>query len=78
MPQLQRTLTPADYERAAAALGCEVAAIRAVAAMESSGDGFLPDGRPTILFDAHVFNRLTAGRFAFARDRKGVQISVLK
>jgi len=51
-----------DYCRAAAALGCEVAAIRAVIAVESRG-GFLPDGRPRILFERHVFHRLTGGRF---------------
>lgn len=56
-------LTHADYVRAAEALGCEVAAIQAVARVESSGGGFFPDGRPKILFEAHVFSRLTKGEF---------------
>ncbi len=56
-------LTKADYARAAQLLGCLPAAIRAVAAVESAGDGFLSDGRPKILFEAHVFSRLTGHRF---------------
>lgn len=56
-------LTDADYARAAQLLGCDQAAIRAVAAVESGGDGFLPDGRPKILFEAHIFSRLTAHKF---------------
>lgn len=44
---------------AAATLGCEIAAIQAVIDVESRG-GFLPDGRPRILFERHYFSRLTA------------------
>ncbi|MBO0749449.1 MAG: DUF3380 domain-containing protein [Porphyrobacter sp.] len=47
---------------AAKKLGCEVAAVRAVIDVESGG-GFLPDGRPKILFERHYFSRLTKGRF---------------
>lgn len=54
-------LTDEDYRRAAAMLGCEAAAIQAVADVESGGKaGFLPDGRPKILFESHVFSKLTA------------------
>lgn len=57
-------LTPQDYSRAAAKLGCEVSAIRAVADVESGGrTGFLPDGRPKILFESHVFSKLTARKY---------------
>jgi hypothetical protein len=56
-------LTDAAYARAAQILGCEAAAIRAVAAVESAGDGFLADGRPKILFEAHIFSRYTNHRF---------------
>ena len=56
-------LTYADYERAARALGCEVAVIRAVAEVESSGSGFLASGEPKILFERHWFSRLTDGRY---------------
>lgn len=56
-------ITEADYRAAAQALGCHVAAVKAVAEVESSGNGFLPSGEPKILFEAHIFDRLTNGRF---------------
>lgn len=49
--------------QAATELGCEVAALRAVAEVESAGSGFLPDGRPKILFEAHIFSARTRHRF---------------
>ncbi len=55
-------LTDADFQRAADTLQCDLAAIQAVADVESAGDGFLPSGRPKILFEAHVFSRLTRRR----------------
>ena len=55
-------LAAADFERAARAIGCAVAAVRAVCDVESGG-GFLPDGRPRILFERHVFSRQTGRRF---------------
>ncbi len=61
-------LTAADFERAARALGCAVAAVRAVCDVESRG-GFLPDGRPRILFERHVFSRLTRRRFDAAHPQ---------
>ena len=56
-------LTDADYQKAAEELGCEPAALKAVAAIESNGDPFLPDGRVKILFEAHIFARYTKGQF---------------
>ncbi|WP_207483115.1 N-acetylmuramidase family protein [Arenibaculum pallidiluteum] len=60
-------LADADVARAAAALGCEPAVLSAVIAVETGGrGGFLdeaPPRRPRILFEAHVFSRLTAGRW---------------
>lgn len=56
--------TPLDdkaIKDAASAIGCAVAAIRAVIDVESQG-GFLPDGRPKILFERHYFSRLTSRR----------------
>ncbi len=35
----------------------EPAMLKAFAVVESSGDGFLPDGRPKILFEGHIFWR---------------------
>ena len=55
-------LDDAAIGSAANKLGCEVAAVRAVVDVESGG-GFLPDGRPKILFERHYFCRLTKGRF---------------
>ena len=56
-------LTPQGIRHAAGVCGCEVAAIQAVIDVEAAGDGFLSDGRPKILFERHVFHRLTGGRF---------------
>jgi len=45
-----------DFEKAASTLNVEVATIRAVHQVESGGrSGFLPDGRPLILFEGHCF-----------------------
>lgn len=57
------TLTDEDMTRTAALLQCEVAAVRAVTKKEVSKAGFLPDGQPAILFERHIFHRLTGGRF---------------
>jgi len=44
-------------------LGIDLASLWAVVRVETSGVGFLPDRRPQILFERHVFARQTAGRF---------------
>ena len=47
---------PPDFTKAAQTLNIEVAAIRAVHQVETGGSsGFLPDGRPLILFEGHIF-----------------------
>jgi len=56
-------LTDADFTDCAASIQCQEAAIRAVVAVESAGGGFLPDGRPKILFEAKYFHQLTKGRY---------------
>lgn len=56
-------LTEAGFKSAAEFLGVEVAAVKAVAEVESRGAGFLPDGRPTILFERHKFHKYTGGKF---------------
>lgn len=49
-------LTLTDMEEAAAALGLETATIQAVRDVETGGrSGFLPGGRPVILFEGHIF-----------------------
>lgn len=57
------SLTESNYTAAASVLGCEVAAVKAVCAVEASGNGFLPTGEPKILFEAHIFSRLTNHAF---------------
>ena len=44
-------------------LGVTPAAIWSVIAVETSGCGFLPDRRPKILFERHIFHRQTGGHF---------------
>lgn len=46
-----------------ATLGVDAPAIWAVLTVETAGFGFLQDRRPRILFERHVFRRLTGGRF---------------
>lgn len=46
-----------------AQLDCSEAALWAVLTVETRGSGFLPDGRLQILFERHVFHRLSGGRF---------------
>lgn len=45
-------------------LGCSLRQIAAVAAVESRGGGFDAQGRPKILFERHIFHRLTNGAFS--------------
>ncbi|WP_310463540.1 N-acetylmuramidase family protein [Sphaerotilus sp.] len=52
-------LSAKDLADAAQVLGCEVAAVRAVAEVESRGAGFDALKRPTILYERHVFARCT-------------------
>lgn len=56
-------LTMGDIDRAAAALGVENRLIEAVAYVEANNHGFLDDGRPQLLFEAHQFHRLTGGQW---------------
>lgn len=60
-----------DIDAEAVALGCKPAAIRMTVATETSGSGFLPDNRPQILFEAHVFHQKTNGIY----DRKYPNLS---
>lgn len=56
-------LTQQDFADCAKDLDCQEAAIRAVVDVESAGGGFLPDGRPKILFEAKYFHKLTGGKY---------------
>jgi hypothetical protein len=56
--------TDEAYTAAAWLLMCEPRALRAIAVVEAGrGGAFLPTGEPVILFERHVFHRLTAGKF---------------
>lgn len=53
-----------DMAKIAARLGGTVKQLKAVAAVESGGDGFDAFGRPKILFERHYFHRLTNGKWS--------------
>ncbi len=44
-------------------LGVHVPEIWAVLSVETKGCGYLPDRRPEILYERHIFHRLTRGQF---------------
>ncbi len=48
-------ITEKKFSESASRLGCDLAAIKAVAEVESGGNGFLSTGEPTILFEPHLF-----------------------
>ncbi len=52
------------FEQCAQRLGCEVAALKAVVKVESGRNGFLQEGKPSILFEGHKFwaNLITEGK----------------
>lgn len=63
-----------DFKWASARLGISVPTVKAVAKVEANGGGFLPNGEPKILFEAHIFHRLTQGKF----DKTHPDISAAK
>jgi hypothetical protein len=73
-------ITDADYEAAAKDLGCEVEVIKSIAKQETGkletlGLGaFDKSNRPTILYERHIFSRVTAG----AHDAKHPDLSNAK
>jgi hypothetical protein len=61
---MEREVSPECWKRLAAALEVQLAALLAVADVESRGSGFLPTSdKPKVLFEGHAFHRLTGGRF---------------
>lgn len=56
-------LSETGLRQAADALGVGLPALWAVMTVETKGCGFLPDRRPQILFERHVFRKRTGGRF---------------
>lgn len=60
---MKPTLSAADFSEAASLLGCSIAVVRAVCAVEAPGGGFNPDGSPVTLFEGHQFYHLTGGKW---------------
>jgi len=60
---MSKLLIEQNFIDAAKEINCEIAAIKAVAEVESAGDGFFSDGRPKILFEAHIFGSLTKYKY---------------
>jgi hypothetical protein len=68
LPQLPfqgtaRALSAAGLATVSQKLGVHAPEIWTVLAVETSGCGFLPDLRPQILYERHIFNRLTHGKY---------------
>lgn len=61
---MDKKLTPAAIQQAATLLRTGTAEIKTVAKVESSGSGFLADGRVVIRFEPHIFHARTGGRYA--------------
>src|SRR5471032_1731804 len=58
-----RALTPAGFSETSDRLGVDAPTLWALLHVETSGCGFLADRRPKILYERHVFHRLTNGGF---------------
>jgi len=56
-------LSSAGFSAATAINAIEDAALWSVLSVETSGCGYLPDRRPKILFERHIFSRLTGGQY---------------
>src|SRR6516162_4987542 len=59
-------LSQGDVATAIGSLGGDEASLWALVAVETRGFGFLPDRRPQILFERHIFHKRTGGRFTAA------------
>lgn len=60
---MKPTLTENDFVRAAQALRCSTAAVKAVCQVEAPRGGFDADGQPVILFEGHKFSAFTNHKF---------------
>lgn len=67
---MKNALLETDFQAAAARLGVSVAAVKAVATVESNGGGFLPDGRVKVQYEPHVMYRQLASNFDRGRADK--------
>ncbi len=60
-------LSQQDFENAAQQLGVPVAAVKAVATVESNGGGFMTDGRVKVQYEPHVMFQRISLKFGQAR-----------
>jgi hypothetical protein len=58
-----KELKDLDYVVAAQMIGCEIGTIKAVRMVEAPKGGFLPNGKPVILFEAHLFSAATGRQY---------------
>src|ERR1700751_4946349 len=56
-------MSNAGISSACATLGTKAPELWSIISVETSGCGFLPDRRPKILFERHIFHRLTTGKY---------------
>lgn len=68
-------LTDADFERVAAGLGVSPKVVRAVRKVEAPRGPFDDQGRPSILYEKHVFARNTEPEGRFNRSHPGLSAS---
>jgi len=62
-PCTSLALSSAGFQAAVNALGVDPATVWAMLSVETLGRGYLPDRRPQILFERHIFHRLTGGQW---------------
>lgn len=62
-PCASQPLSAAGFLSATTRLGIDAATLWAMLQVETAGFGCLPDRRPQILFERHIFSGLTGGRF---------------
>jgi len=56
-------LSSTGFQSSVDSLGVDAATVWAMLSVETLGLGFLPDRRPQILFERHIFHDLTGGQF---------------
>lgn len=61
---MSKFITNSQLQNLAKEYDIELAAIKAVLEVESSGDGFDNNGYPSVLYEGHIFHRLTKGKFS--------------
>lgn len=59
---MAKQITDDQIRQIAKSYGIEFAALKAVIQVEASGQGFLSDGKPKILFEPHIFHRLLTNK----------------